>query len=285
MIVQTLREDVVLRDGSTLRLRPTAADDEDALVGFFRSLSAEGLHLRFQGAVRVDAHLVAPFLVGNGRESLSLVGELTDETGTSRIVGLGTYIRLRDPSRAEVAFAVADDMQRRGIGSRLLERLAVHARLEGIERFVAQVLPENLAMLRVFGETGFEVTRRYVDGVVEVEFALTPSHLVQARTDERDHSAVAASLARFFEPRSVAVIGASSRRGSIGGELFRNVIAGDYTGAAFPVNSKGDSVGGVRGYRAIEEIGEPVDLAMICVPGDQVIAAAESALRAGTRAL
>ena len=81
------------------------------------------------------------------------------------------------------------------------------------------------------------------------------------------------------------MIGASSRRGSIGGELFRNILDGDYLGSAFPVNPKGDAVGGVRGYRAIEEIGEPVDLAVICVPGDQVIAAADAVLLSGTRAL
>src|SRR5262249_51108309 len=279
------REDVVLRDGSTLRLRATTPEDEQALVYFFGRLSLQGLHLRFQGAVRVDAHLVAPFLAGDGSESLSLVGELVDDEDATRIVGIGTYVRLRDRSRAEVAFAVADDKKRRGIGSRLLERLAVHARREGVARFVAQGLPENIAMLGVFGDTGFEVTRRYVGGVVGVEFELTPSELVLDRIAERDHSAVAASLARFFEPSSVAVIGASSRRGAIGGELFRNIIAGDYSGAAYPVNPRGDPVGGVRAYTAVEQIGSAVDLAVVCVPRELVLEARRSALAAGARAL
>ena len=279
------REDVVLRDGSTLRLRSTTPADESALVDFFGRLSPDTLHLRFQGAVRVDARLVERFVRGDGSESLSLVGELTDEAGTARVIALGTYVRLRDRTRAEVAFVVADEFQRRGIGSRLIERLAAHARSEGIERFVAQVLPENAAMLHVFGNTGFEVTRRFVEGVVEVEFELTSSPAVLDRIAERDHSAVAASLTEFFQPRSVAVIGASSRRGTIGGELFRNVITADFDGAAYPVNPKGDPVGGVPGYASIEDIPAPVDLAVICVPGTQVIEAAGSALRAGVRAL
>jgi hypothetical protein len=108
-------------------------------------------------------------------------------------------------------------------------------------------------MLRVFGETGFEVTRRYVGGAVEVEFELTSSPEVLDRIAQRDHSAVSASLQPFFQPRSVAVI-VSARRGTIGGELFRNVIAADFDGAAYPVNSKGDAVGGVRGYTSIREI-------------------------------
>ena len=134
-------------------------------------------------------------------------------------------------------------------------------------------------MLHVFGDTGFEVRRRYVGGVVEVEFALKTSAKVLDRIAERDHSAVSASLESFFKPGSVAVIGASARRGTIGGELFRNVIAADFSGAAYPVNQKGDPVGGVPGYRSIEEIPAPVDLAIVCVPGEQVLAATESALQ------
>jgi acetyl coenzyme A synthetase (ADP forming)-like protein len=285
MVATGAREDVVLRDGSTLRLRRATPSDERAVVEFFARLSPESRHLRFQGAVRVDPQLVAPFVHGDGHETLSLIGELADGDGTVRVIAVGTFVRLRDASRAEVAFAVDDGLQRHGIGTRLLERLAVHARAEGIDRFVAQVLPENTAMLHVFGDAGFEVKRRHVGGVVEVEFELTPSTAVLDRTAQRDHSAVAASLAAFFEPRSVAVIGASARRGTIGGELFRNVIAGDFDGAAYPVNPKGQPVGGVPAYRSVEEIPPLVDLAVVCVPSDQVIDASLSALRAGVRAL
>src|SRR3954451_18328886 len=250
MVATELREDVVLRDGSTLRLHATTAADEDALLRFFTALSPDARHLRFQGAVRIDEHLVAPFLRSDGDASLSLVAELVRGDGDAEVVAIGTFVRLRDPARAEVAFVVADELQHRGIGSRLLERLAVHARRAGIERFVAQVLPENGAMLRVFGDTGFEVQRRFVDGVVEVEFALTPSVDVVAQSDRRDHSAVAASLEPFFRPESIAVIGASSRRGTIGGELSRNVTAGAFCGPAYPVNPKGEPVGGIHAYRS-----------------------------------
>src|SRR5262249_46206877 len=118
-----------------------------------------------------------------------------------------------------------------------------------------------------------------------VEFALTPSEAVLQKTAERDHSAVAASLDRFFNPQSVAVIGASTRRGSIGGELFRNIITRDYAGAAYPANASGQPIGGVASSRAIADSGAPVALAVICVPGEHVLTAAESALRAETRAL
>jgi len=103
--------------------------------------------------------------------------------------------------------------------------------------------------------------------------------------EERDHIAVAASLRPFFAPASVAVIGASKRRGSIGGELFRNILEADFTGATYPVNREGEPVAGVRAYRTIEEIPDPVDLAVISVPGKGVLESAEEALRKGVRAL
>ena len=157
-------------------------------------------------------------------------------------IALGTYVRLRDPARAEVAFAVADELQRPRHRQRLLERLAAHARAAGIERFVAQVLPENLAMLRVFGDTGFEAAARSQGGVVEVEFALTPRPSVLDRHRRaRPLGGRGVAARRSSSRASVAVIGASARRGTIGGELFRNVIAADFAGAAYPVNPKGDA--------------------------------------------
>ena len=273
-------EDVVLRDGSTLRLRSTSAGDAEALVRFFETLSPESRYLRFQGARKVDARTVEPFAHTDWEHTVSLVGELEGE-----IVALATFVRLRDPHRAEVAFVVADELQGRGIGTRLLERLAVHAAVAGIEEFVAQVLPQNRPMLRVFGEAGFDTTRQLEEGVVEVRLAIAQTEAYRLARDERDHIAVARSLAAFFKPRSVAVIGASARRGTIGGELFRNVLAGDFAGAAYPVNAKGDPVGGVPGYASIADVPEVVDLAVICVPGAAVLEAAETVLARGVKAL
>ena len=101
---------------------------------------------------------------------------------------------------------------------------------------------------------------------------------------ERDHIAVAASLRPFLEPAGVAVIGASARRGSIGGELFRNVIAAGFRGPAHPVNRSGEEVAGVPAVRSVREITDDIDLAVICLPAEGVLAAAEDA-RKGVRAL
>jgi acetyl coenzyme A synthetase (ADP forming)-like protein len=278
------RYDVILRDGSTLRLRPPVAADRDAVVAFFEALSPQSLYQRFHGRPALTPALVERFLDPDWRELGSLVGSI-GEGADERIVALGSYARLRDPAAAEAAFSVADAYQRRGIGTRLLEQLAALAAEAGIERFVAEVRPENRQMLGVFAGAGFETRRELSGGTVEVQFPLQPTERFRTRVDERDHVAVVESLRPFFQPRSVAVLGASRKRGSIGGELFRNILESDFEGAAFPVNLRGEPVAGVRAYASVEEIPDEVDLAVICLPGDLVLDSAQAALRHGIRAL
>jgi acetate---CoA ligase (ADP-forming) len=272
--------DVVLRDGSTMRLRPPRREDAARALAFFGELSDRSLYLRFHGRPIVDAHLVEPVLEPDWVERGALVGTKDD-----RIVAIANYVRLRDARTAEVAFAVADELQGRGIATRLLEQLAVAATAIGIEEFIAEVMFDNAAMLRVFADAGFETKRETVSGTTEVRLSLGRTETLRLRIDERDHVGVVGSLQPFFDPRTVAVVGASPRTGSIGGELFRNVLRGEFRGAAFPVNRSGESVSGVRAYRSVTEIGEPIDLAVVCLPGSAVLAAAEEALAAGVRAL
>jgi len=276
--------DVVLRDGTTLRLRAPRAADADAVTTFLERLSSRSRYLRFHGGGtnvgRVAETVVEPDWVERG----ALVGTLLDE-GEERVVALGTYVRLRDRRAAESSFVVADELQGRGIGTRLLEALAEAAALHGVESFLAEVLPDNASMLKVFEGAGFKAERRLESGVIEVRFPIAATEAYRLRVAERDHTAVAASLQHFFTPRTVAVIGASARRGSIGGELFRNVLEGDFAGAAFPVNRSGSPVAGVRAYESVAAIGEPIDLAVICLPASLVLDAAAEALDAGVRTL
>jgi acetyl coenzyme A synthetase (ADP forming)-like protein len=276
--------DVILRDGSTLRLRAPAETDAEAIMGFFRGLSRQSLYLRFHGFPRLGQELVDQVIDPDWAERGALLGSLV-ERGAERVVAVASYVRLRDATAAEAAFAVADPYQQRGIGTRLVEQLAERAARHGIERFVAEVVADNRRMLGVFEALGFELTRELEGGEVEVTFPIARTERFEERVSERDHVAVTASLEPFFQPQSVAVIGASRRRGTIGGELFRNIVEADFTGAAYPVNRDGVPVAGVRGYRSLAEIPDPVDLAVVCVPASAVLDAAEEALRAHVRAL
>jgi acetate---CoA ligase (ADP-forming) len=276
--------DVILRDGSTLRLRAPRREDADAVLSFFEGLSERSLYLRFHGLPVLGPRLVEPLLEPDWEERGALLGAFAEDGG-ERVVALGSYARLRDPALAEAAFAVSDEHQGQGIGTRLLEQLAARAAEVGIERFFAEVLPENRSMLGVFEAAGFELARELEGGELEVQFPIAPTEAYRERVEERDHAAVVASLRPFFVPESVAVVGASRRRGSIGGELFRNVLAGDFAGAAYPVNREGASVAGVRGYASVSEIPDRVDVAVISLPAAAVLAAAEDALLKGVRAL
>jgi acetyl coenzyme A synthetase (ADP forming)-like protein len=272
--------DVILRDGSTLRLRPPAAEDAAALVDFFSELSEHSRYLRFHGFPALGPKLVESVVEPDWQERGALIAMLEGS-----IVAVANWVRLRDPHAAEVAFAVGDGNQGRGIGTRLLEQLAARAADAGIEEFVAAVLQDNTAMLGVFRDAGFEVTRAGEGGELEIRFPIAPTNGYQEHVSARDHVAVRASLEPFFRPRTVAVVGASTRRGSIGGELFRNILAADFAGSAYPVNRNGDAVAGVHGYRSVADIAAAIDLAVICVPGEQVLAAAAEALAAGVCAL
>ena len=276
--------DVVLRDGSTLRLRPPERGDADAVLALMSGLSVDSLYSRFHGLPALGPGLVEPVLDPDWIERGALIGTVAADDG-ERVAALGSYARLREPESAEVAFTVADDLQGRGVGTRLLEQLAELAAGVGIRTFVASVLSVNRAMLRVFEDAGFTLVRERDQGEIEVRLGIDATPEYRERVDRRDTEAVTASLQSFFAPRSVAVIGASSRHGSIGGELFRNVLHGEFTGAAYPVNPRGDSVSGVRAYPSVSEVPDPVDLAVIAVPGDRVIGAVREALEKGVRAL
>jgi acetate---CoA ligase (ADP-forming) len=272
--------DVLLRDGTSLRLRSPGPSDGPALVGLLAGLSETSLYHRFHGLPSVGPKLVEPFLDPDWIERGSLIGELD-----GRLVAHAVFMRLRDTSAAEVAFTVADEQQGRGIGPRLLERLAERAAAAGIERFVAEVLAENRPMLKVFEEAGFEIARTLEGSDVEVSFPIAPTETYLDRIDRRDHLAAAASLRPFFAPASVAVLGASRRRDSIGGRLFRNIVEAEFTGVVYPVNRAGEPVAGVRGYRSVSELPEAPDLVVVCVPERHVLSAVEDALGRGTKAI
>jgi RimJ/RimL family protein N-acetyltransferase len=188
--------DVILRDGWALRLRAPGSGDASAALEFFEQLSDRSRYQRFHGTRRIDAAFVAHVLEPDWTERGALVGVVADEGGggRERIVALAEYARLRDRSAAEIAFAVADELQGRGAATRLLEQLAPRAAEAGIERFLALVLPENTAMIAVFRDAGFEITRTLEGGEVEVRFPIAPTPRFRERVEERDHVAIDARV-------------------------------------------------------------------------------------------
>jgi acetyl coenzyme A synthetase (ADP forming)-like protein len=273
--------DVVLRDGSTIVLRSVRDSDVDALEAFFDALSPESRYFRFFGLPKLERTTVERLVPASPATGTALVGECG-----GRIVAFAGYYRTAgDMDRAEVAFTIADALQGRGIGTRLLERLADIARAEHIRTFDAFVLADNRRMTEVFLDSGYRVSRRMNSGVFHVELSLevTPDYVEKAA--RRSQLAAVASMKAFFEPRTVAVVGANRERGGIGAEILHNLQAAGFTGAIVPVHPHAENVQGLRAYARVVDIPGPVDLAVIVVPAAQVQTCVEDCLGKGVRAL
>jgi acetyl coenzyme A synthetase (ADP forming)-like protein len=278
-------EPVVLKDGGSLIVRPIHPDDKARLADHFAHLGLESVRHRFFGAKReLTPKDLAYYTEVDYERHVALVATLL-EGGEDHIVGVGRYFV--DGARAEVAFAVTDRHQGRGIGTVLLERLARLARAQGIEQLDADVLADNAQMLDVFRQSGFAVNEIRADGVVHVSFPTAATDAVAAAALDRDRRAAAASVRVFFEPRSVAVIGASRRAGSIGHTILGNLRAHGFPGPIFPVNpaaaARGEAIEGLPCVASVAAIGVPVDLAVVCVPAAGVEAAIDECARAGVR--
>ena len=259
--------DVVLRDGSTLRLRPVRPDDASGLRDLYARLSPESLYLRFHGiplSVSAEADRLAS---ADPSREFVLVAE-----AAGRVSGVATYIR--DPKvhdRAEAAFAVADVLHGKGVGTKMLEALADAARANGVHTFDAYVLHDNDRMMRVFLDSGFEVQQRLDGGVVHVVLSLAPTPAYEARAAERSEAAATASMKHFFEPKAAVVIGANRERGRIGSEILHNLVSGGYTGQLSVVHPSATTIDGVPAYPHVSDVPGAIDLAVVCVPPDQVL--------------
>ncbi len=281
--------DVVLSDGGTVHLRPIRPSDAAAIVALHSRFSERTRYLRyFSPYPRIPERDLRRFVNVDHRDREAFVAELGGE-----LIAVGRYDRL-DADKAEVAFVVEDAHQRRGLGSVLLEHLAQAAREERIARFVAEVLPENGSMLRVFSDAGYTVDRSYADGVVHLTFEIAPTERSVEVARDREQRTEAASIARLLSPRSVAVIGASTRPGTIGHTLLRNLLGGTragvrstvgFVGAVYPIHPTARTVRGLRAYPSIRDVPGPVDLALVAVPAEVVGTVVEDCARAGVRSL
>jgi len=274
---------VVLRDGSTVKVRPLRPEDEDRLLDFFRSLSEESRWLRFFTIIK-DKLLAAEAHREASVDYVRTFGLIALTGGEARVVGHALYSAVAD-DRADAAFAVADDYQGRGLGTMLVGQLAQVAAANGIQVFEADVLASNHKMLGVFRRSGFPIKVTVTTGQLHVTFPTSFTAEAVEQFEHREQVSAINSLELFLKPKAVAVIGASRRRGTIGGEIFHNLLNYEFEGPVYPVNPGAAVVQSVSAYSSVEAIPGPVDLAIIAVPGAHVLEVAEQCGRKGVRAL
>lgn len=257
--------DVLLRDGRTAHIRPIRPEDAELLVEFYARVSDESKYYRFFSPMpQLSERDVKRFTEVDYSTRVAFILTVAGE-----MIAVGRYDTI-DPGKAEVAFLVEDRHQGRGIGQLLLEHLAQAGRERGIERFVAEVLPDNQAMIHTFKDAGYQVKSAYDEGVMELEFRIDPTETAIGVMEQREHRAESASIESFFRPKSVAVIGASRRQDTIGRALVRNLVLGDFTGRVHVVNPSADAVAGMPAYKTVGDIPGQVDVAIVAVPADAV---------------
>ena len=279
----------LLTDGSTVEVGPAQRQDFEAVRAMHAALSPDNMYLRFFSMSPAAAEQEARRICREPDADHAALLAWQD----GRLAGVGAYELSGKPGVAEVAFAVPDDMHGRGIASLLLEHLVWRARQRGLTAFLAETLAENSAMLRVFADAGLPARRRIADGVVELTFPLPVgqedyrlgSYLEAVAS--RESRADVASLRPLLGPRSVAVVGASRRRATVGRAILRNIVTGGFAGPVYAVNPRAPApvMEGVPCVASVDDLPGPVDLAVIAVPPPAVPGVAEQCGRHGVRAL
>ncbi|GAA4286100.1 GNAT family N-acetyltransferase [Georgenia daeguensis] len=280
--------DVVLRDGAAMHIRPIRPDDADALQRMHLAQSAQSVYFRFFAPMaRLSDKDLHRFTHVDHHSRVALVLTEGEEI---RAVGRFDVV---DPGTAEVAFYVADTEQGRGLGSVLLEHLAAAGRERGVHTFVADVLPGNAKMIRVFSDAGYDVRQQMDDGVVSVSFDIEETERSWRVMAERERHAEALSMRTVLAATSLVLV----RLGPDGGEgdvlasaAARSLLVGGFRG---PVHLVGlDAAGGtagaaglVRRYRDLGAVEGPVELAVVAGPSEDVVDAVPALAALGVRAL
>ena len=277
--------EVLLRDGSSIILRPIRRDDTERWLAFVSRLSPRTKYLRFHYLPKqMSQEDACRFCTVDYENAFAFVAEVRGERG-EEIVAIGRYYRLHNKHAAEVAFAIQDSYQGRGLGTKLMERLVAVARDNAISTFEAFVLAENKHMMSVFRGYGFHIKSELAEGVYNIVIPIAPTRRTLKKEEERERISTVASLRPILYPRSVAVVGASRKPGSIGQLIFQCLVENGFSGVAYPVNPNADAVMSVKAYPSVLDVPGEVDLAVIVVPAPLVAKVADECGQKGVRTI
>lgn len=160
-----------LRNGRRVEIRALRPEDRQNLVAALGRTSAQSIYRRFFSAKRHFTEAETSFFLNVDFTNHVALVALVEEGGRSVIAGGGRYIVLR-PGQAELAFAVVDQYQGQGIGTILMRHLAAIARDAALHELVAEVLPENAAMLKVFEQSGLRLSKKREPRTVHIALEL-----------------------------------------------------------------------------------------------------------------
>jgi len=275
---------LILRDGTTAMIRLAESKDRSALQMFVEGLSRESKRHRFFSETNPPAELLASLCDNSDPRSLLTLLVTRTWNDEQHVIAAGSYLA-KEENTAEIALAVDDTFHGKGLGTLLLERLALLAIRHGFVHLWAVTHADNLAMREVFKESGFDVHEALENGDMEMDILLVPTETTVTRSEIRERIATTASLRPFFRPRSVAVIGASRDPSKIGAKLLEALIANNFKGTIYPINRHASQLRGLRVYPSMRDLPHPVDMAIIAVPCDAVLGVVDECANRNVRAL
>ncbi|MFE7172913.1 GNAT family N-acetyltransferase [Streptomyces sp. NPDC057616] len=271
----------LLADGTTVSIRPVVPGDHGQLQGLYEEMSPENLRLRFFGVSRRSAEMAADRACAAPRPGYRAL--LAERSG--QVLGLAEYDTGGSGTEADMSIAVAEGLHHRGVGTLLVEHLVSTARAEGVTAFTADALSENREVLRLFADLGLRTARRFEGPEVRCTIELTQSDTYLSAVEERGRAADVASLEPLLRPKTVAVVGAGRKPGSVGRAILHHLKAGGYTRRVFAVNPAATSILGVPSHPSVSALPRTPDLAVVAVPAAGVAPVAEECGKAGVRAL
>jgi acyl-CoA hydrolase/RimJ/RimL family protein N-acetyltransferase len=156
-----------LHDGTEVKIRPVKINDEPIIKKFFYSLSDKSIQRRFMSYRTDITHdLRQDFTVIDYTREMTILAIIEGEEKKETLLGMGQSIKSEDSLSAEIAFAIRDDYQNQGIGTKLLSYLIILAQRDGLHGFTADVLLENRAMIKVFENLFPDMEKRIEDNVI-----------------------------------------------------------------------------------------------------------------------
>jgi len=158
----------IIRDGSTVYLRPIQRSDVDRLLGLVRRFSRETMYLRFHHVVtKMSRDEAMKFCTIDYNLTFALVVTI-GKGDREKLLAVGRYYRLPRKDAAEFAIVVADSHQKKGIGTHLMRELALAAKTNGIRFLEGEILVENKEMMHIIEACGFQVSEELEEGVYRV---------------------------------------------------------------------------------------------------------------------
>ena len=270
---------IVLKDGSTVAVRPVDSHDEAALTAFYGNLSPESLAFRFFASPQDIADVAKRLVISNYESQFGLIA-----SSGNLIVGHSVYI-VTGGRRAEMGIAIANEFQGRGLGLLLFAQLADAAAHNGIEVFEAVVRADNHRMLDMLRESGFPLRLRSEPGEIHAELPTALSEEAGMHFERRHAMAAQAAVQRFLAPRALAVIGTALEGATTGGVVVRDLVNAGYRGHLHLVNGTGVAVDGYPAFTSVRDIPGEVDAAIVTSPAAAVVGVAAECAEKGVHAL